>query len=111
MVHRFAGLLKFPPQIAIAFYWRRFDLPIHKNMAVAGSSWIPTCIRRVAKTYPTGSDVVEVVTDVGPGFAKFLGNKEGPNVLACEYVGTRVASLLDLPTFEHTIFNTTGFQR
>jgi len=77
-------------------------------IAFAGFEWNPTCIRRVAKVYPTGSEVVEVVTDAGPGFAKFLGNKEGPHVLACEWIGTRVAALMGLPVFDHAIFEYDG---
>jgi hypothetical protein len=72
------------------------------------SIWQPTLIRRVVKTYPTGSEVVEVVTDTGPGFAKFLGGREGPHVLACEWIGTRLAGLLGLVTFDFAIFEYDG---
>ena len=77
-------------------------------VAFADPGWNPTCIRRVAKTYPSGSEVVEVVSDAGPGFAKLLGNKEGPHVLACEWIGTRLAALLGLPVFDHAVFEYDG---
>jgi len=77
-------------------------------VAFAEPGWNPTCIRRVAKTYPSGSEVVEVVSDAGPGFAKFLGNKEGPHVLACEWIGTRLAALLGLPVFDYAVFEYDG---
>jgi hypothetical protein len=77
-------------------------------VAIAKSFWNPNCIRRIVQTYPTGSEVVEVVTDTGPGFAKFLGGKEGPHVLACEWIGTRLAGLLGLATFDYAIFDYDG---
>lgn len=77
-------------------------------VAMAESFWNPICVRRVVKAYPTGSEVVEVMTDAGPGFAKFLGGKEGPHVLACEWIGTRLAGLLGLATFECAIFEYDG---
>lgn len=33
-------------------------------VAFAEPGWNPTCIRRVAKTYPSGSEVVEVVNRI-----------------------------------------------
>jgi hypothetical protein len=77
-------------------------------VAFSHPSWQPTLIRRVVKAYPTGSEVVEVMTDIGPGFAKFLGGKEGPHVLACEWIGTRLAGLLGLATFDFAIFEYDG---
>jgi len=65
--------------------------------------WQPTKIRRVVQCLDTGSDAVEVMTDAGPAFAKFLGNREGPHVLACEFVGTELAALLGLPVFDHAL--------
>lgn len=65
--------------------------------------WSPTKIRWVDRCHDTGSEVVELMTDAGPGYAKFLGSDEGPHMLACEFIGTRVAGLLGLPVFEHAI--------
>jgi len=71
-------------------------------------SWNPTFIRRVEKAFPTGTEVVAVVTVAGPGYAKFLGNKEGPHVLACEFMGSKLAALLNLPVFDHAVLNYDG---
>jgi len=65
--------------------------------------WTPTKIRRVAHCHDTGSEVVELMSDAGPGYAKFLGGREGPHVLACEFIGTRLAELIGLPTFEYAL--------
>ncbi len=72
------------------------------------TGWSPTVIRRVEECQDTGSEVVAVVTNDGRGFAKFLGNKEGPHVLACEFLGTRMAHLLGLPTFDHALMDFDG---
>lgn len=42
-------------------------------------------------------------TDEGEGFLKTLGNSEGPNVLACEWIGTLLADWFGLRTLEHSI--------
>ncbi|HWL89211.1 MAG TPA: hypothetical protein VNO21_25585 [Polyangiaceae bacterium] len=52
------------------------------------------------ETLETSTGASRVETDQGPGYAKFLGNPEGPQALFCELVGTRAASWLGLPTFE-----------
>jgi hypothetical protein len=72
------------------------------------TSWKPKCIRRVANAIPSGTSVVEVVTDAGAGYVKFLGNREGPHVLAAEYVGTRLAAELGLPTLDWSLFEYDG---
>jgi hypothetical protein len=80
-------------------------------VAVAASSaplWQPTKIRRVARALPTGTQAVEVVTDAGPAYAKFLGNTEGPHVLAAEFIGTKLAALLGLPVLDHAVFDYDG---
>jgi hypothetical protein len=68
-------------------------------MAEAGTPWQPNRILRVIEAFPAGSSVVRVETDAGEGFLKALGNAAGPHSLACEYVGTRLAVLIGLPTF------------
>jgi hypothetical protein len=70
--------------------------------------WKPTKIRRVIETLPTGSEVVQVETDAGRAFAKFLGGKEGPHVLACELVGTRLAGLMGLPVLDAVLLHYPG---
>lgn len=65
--------------------------------------WKPTKIRRVIEILPTGSEVVQVQTDDGRAYAKFLGGKEGPHVLACELIGSRLAALMGLPVFDSAL--------
>jgi len=66
--------------------------------------WQPRLIRRVVDTKQTGTEVVEVVTNDGPGFIKFLGNPEGPHVLAAEFVGTRLAGEMGLAILDWEVF-------
>lgn len=70
--------------------------------------WQPTKIRREVRRLPTGTQAVEVMTDVGPAFAKFLGNSEGPHVLAAELVGTLLAALLGLEVLDHAVIEYDG---
>lgn len=70
--------------------------------------WQPQVIRRVAELKETGTEVVEVVTNEGPGFVKFLGNREGPHVLAAEFVGTRLAGAMGLPILDWHVFQYDG---
>ncbi len=70
--------------------------------------WQPHAIRRVVGLKQTGTEVVEVVTNEGPGFVKFLGNPEGPHVLAAEFVGTRLAGAMGLPILDWHVFQFDG---
>lgn len=72
-------------------------------VAPISAPWSPTKIRWIDRCHDTGSEVVELMTDAGPGYAKFLGGREGPHVLACEFIGTHLAALLGLPVFEHAL--------
>lgn len=71
------------------------------------SNWTPLTIHRWIDSFPTSSCVALVQTDAGPGYLKALGNGEGPHILACELVGTRLAMWLKLPTFEYAIIPVT----
>jgi hypothetical protein len=59
------------------------------------------------KALKTGSGAFYVETDCGRAYIKTLGNPEGPYILACEWIGTRVADLLGLPTFDHALIEIT----
>ncbi len=61
--------------------------------------WQPSRIRWVVQQVDSSTGAVRVETDVGPAYAKLLGNKEGPQALFCDLVGTRAAAWLGLPTF------------
>jgi hypothetical protein len=65
--------------------------------------WQPTVFRRFVRSIPTSTGPAEIITDAGPAFIKALGNKEGPHALACEWVGTKLASALGLRTFDIAI--------
>jgi hypothetical protein len=60
-------------------------------------------IERLDRALASGARTLIVVTDQGKGYLKALGNPEGPHVLACDLVGTRLATWLGLSTFEHSI--------
>jgi hypothetical protein len=49
-------------------------------------------------------DTVEIQTDLGPGFLKALGNREGEHALACELIGSSLAEWIGLPTLDFTLF-------
>ncbi len=70
--------------------------------------WKPSKIRRGIESLATGSEVVQVETDAGRAFAKFLGGGEGPHVLACELVGTRLAAMMGLPVFDSVLLEYPG---
>jgi len=55
------------------------------------------------RSFDSGAGTLLVETDAGRAYIKAKGNPGGPHVLACEYVGTRLATLLDLPTFDYAL--------
>lgn len=58
---------------------------------------------RFEKKYETSTGVARIVTDQGKAYIKAMGNKEGSHVLACEWIGTRLANLVGLPTPDFAI--------
>lgn len=68
-------------------------------------TWKPTEIRRVARVLDSSMNTVEVVTDLGSGYLKALGNREGEHALACELIGSSLAEWFGLPTLEFTLFD------
>lgn len=65
--------------------------------------WKPTEILEVAAPLGTSTGPARVETDLGPAYAKFVGNPEGPHTLFCELVGVRAAAWLGLPTFDYAL--------
>lgn len=65
--------------------------------------WQPTAILQADRAYQTATDTVRVTTDAGPGYLKALGNHGGPHLLAADWIGTKLAAWLGLPTFETAI--------
>lgn len=65
--------------------------------------WQPTSFLRWEKSYSTSVGTARIVTDAGPAFIKPLGNREGPHVLACDWVGTALAKWFGLLTADCAI--------
>ena len=62
--------------------------------------WRPTFIRKQELALKTGTMALRVQTDQGSAFLKAMGNPEGPHVLVCDLVGTRLADWFGLSTFD-----------
>lgn len=58
--------------------------------------WEPTEIKRVIRVLGTSTAPIVVATDQGNAFVKERGNPEGPDALACEFLGTALAGWLGL---------------
>lgn len=67
------------------------------------TSWNPTQILQFEKKLESSTGVALIVTDQGKAYIKAMGNKEGSHVLACEWIGTRLANLIDIPTPDYAI--------
>jgi hypothetical protein len=76
-------------------------------LALNGNGWSPRTITRFIQALGTATETVRVDTDLGEGFLKTLGNREGPHVLACEYVGSRLADWLGLSTLDFALIDLT----
>ena len=50
--------------------------------------------------HATSTGVAQIITDAGPAYLKALGNPEGPYALASEWIGTQLARLFGLQTFD-----------
>lgn len=59
----------------------------------------------VAGSVDTSTGATEVRTDAGMAFIKVLGNRQGPHVLATDWVGTHLAKWLGLSTLEIAILH------
>jgi len=66
----------------------------------AATGWKPTKFKRLIRQLATSTATAHIETDDGEAFIKTLGNPEGPDALVCEWVGTRLAAWLKLPTLE-----------
>ena len=57
----------------------------------------------VAGSVDTSTGATEVTTDAGRAYIKPMGNRQGPHVLATDWVGTHLASWFGLSTFDIAI--------
>jgi hypothetical protein len=67
------------------------------------TTWQPTRLIEVAGSVDTSTGATEVMTDAGRAYIKPLGNRQGPHVLATDWVGTHLAKWFGLSTFDIAI--------
>lgn len=79
-------------------------------MLNCGRTWQPSSVDRVIETYPTSTRVAKVRTDLGIGFLKGLGNPSGNESLACELVGSELASQMGLKVPPFAIVELAGLE-
>lgn len=65
--------------------------------------WHPAHYIRFEEAFATSVGTSRIITDAGPAYLKALGNPQGPHVLACEWVGTRLAEWFGLQTFDYDL--------
>ena len=72
-------------------------------------NWGRATFDHFERRYGTSTAVASVVVRVGQeslrAYVKPLGNPQGPHVLACELVGSKLARWFGLPTFDFGIIN------
>jgi hypothetical protein len=71
------------------------------------NNWQPQTILRFIESFDTSASTTLVATDAGDGYLKPLGNPTGPHLLACEWVGTNLAKLFGLSTFDFALIQIT----
>lgn len=71
-------------------------------------SWTPNRFERFEQSFDTSLGTSIVVTDAGKAYLKPLGNRQGPHVLACEWVATQLADWFGLTTFEYALLTITA---
>ena len=67
------------------------------------SAWNPTRVLQIAGSVDSSTGATEVITDLGSAYIKPLGNRQGPHVLATDWVGTHLAKWFGLQTFDVAI--------
>lgn len=55
---------------------------------VLESDWQPTKLLEFGTELDTSTSPARVMTDAGPTYLKAMGNRQGPHVLATDWVGT-----------------------
>jgi hypothetical protein len=70
---------------------------------VPEATWQPTRLTDVLRSADTSTGATQVITDAGRAYIKPLGNRQGPHVLATDWVGTHLAKWFGLPTFDLAI--------
>lgn len=66
-------------------------------------AWEPKRFRRQVETIKSSSLTAVIETDAGRVFLKAINNPQGVHVLACEWIGTKLAHRFGLKTFDIAI--------
>jgi HipA-like protein len=70
---------------------------------VRDPTWQPKQFRRYIETIHSSSLTAVIETDAGRGYLKAINNPQGVHVLACDWIGTKLARRLGLKTFDIAI--------
>ncbi len=71
------------------------------------SDWQPTTFLRYVRTVKSSSRAALIETDAGAAYLKAVNNPEGVHILACDWLGTRLARRFGLPTFDVAVLELT----
>lgn len=71
------------------------------------SAWQPKQFSRYVETINSSSLTAVIVTDAGRAFLKAINNPQGVHVLACDWIGTKLARRFGLKTFDFAILELT----
>jgi len=67
------------------------------------NTWTPQRLLEVGDSVDTSTGATEVFTGAGRAYIKPMGNRQGPHVLATDWVGTHLAEWFGLSTFDIAI--------
>lgn len=70
-------------------------------------AWQPTHFRRYIETIESSSLTAVIETDAGRAFLKAINNPYGVHILACDWIGTKLAHRFGLKTFDIAILELT----
>lgn len=76
------------------------ELPWHST-----SNWQPTQFLRFEAGMETSMQTARIVTDAGHAYIKAMGSHESPQLLAVEFVATRLAEWFKLPVLDFGIID------
>ena len=78
------------------------SIPWHSS-----SNWEPTEVTQFINHVNSGAGTLIVQTDAGLAYLKALGNPDGPHALVKDLLGTHLAAMLGLPTFDYAVIEVT----
>ena len=74
---------------------------------VKNNVWKPKTFIKYGETFSSSSLTARIVTDAGEAYLKAINNPEGIHILACDWIGTKLAEEFGLKTFDVAILNLT----